>query len=170
MVDIFGRSLGCLSEEELLALQKACLLHDIGNLGIPDSVLGKPAPLTEEEWILIRSHTLIGSRLCSGMKGMALTVQIIRSHHEHWNGSGYPDGLTGDAIPFLARVFQFADIFEALSSPRPYKPALSFEESINIIRQEILDGWLDPKLGAVFLELLETRPQDFNVMESGDTG
>ena len=170
MVDIFGRSLGCLSEEELLALQKASLLHDIGNLGIPDSVLGKPAPLTEEEWILIRSHTLIGSRLCSGMKGMALTVQIIRSHHEHWNGSGYPDGLTGDAIPFLARVFQFADIFEALSSPRPYKPALSFEESINIIRQEILDGWLDPKLGAVFLELLGTRPQDFNVMESGDSG
>ncbi|MDD5633446.1 MAG: HD domain-containing protein, partial [Methylococcales bacterium] len=82
---------------------------------------------------------------------MALTVQIIRSHHERWNGNGYPDGLKGDAIPFLARLFQFADIFEALTSPRPYKPALAFEESINIIRQEILDGWLDPKLGAVFL-------------------
>jgi putative two-component system response regulator len=155
----------------LLALQKACLLHDIGNLGIPDSVLRKPASLTEKEWILIRSrHSLIGFRLCSGIKGMALTVQIIRSHHERWNGSGYQDGLIGDAIPFLARVFQFVDIFEALLSPRPYKPALSFEESINIIRQEILDGWLDPKLGDVFLELLETRPQDFNVIESGDTG
>jgi putative two-component system response regulator len=164
-VDIFGRSLGRLSQEELLALRNACLLHDIGNLGIPDSILLKPAPLTEEEWTIMRSHTLIGAQLCSDLKGMSLTVPIIRSHHERWDGSGYPDGLKGEAIPFLARVFQFVDIFEALSSPRPYKGTFSFEEVISILRQEIAEGWLDPNLGAVFLELLKTRPQDFNVIQ-----
>ena len=164
-VDIFGRSLGRLSPEELLALHNACVLHDIGNLGIPDSILLKPGPLTEEEWTLMRSHTVIGAQLCSNLKGMALTVPIIRSHHERWDGSGYPDGLKGEAIPFLARVFQFVDIFDALISKRPYKPALSFEEVISTIRQEIVNGWLDPDLGAVFLELLKTRPQDFNEIE-----
>jgi putative two-component system response regulator len=96
---------------------------------------------------------------------MTLTVPIIRSHHERWDGSGYPDGLKGEAIPFLSRVFQFVDIFDALSSPLPYKPALSFEEVISIIREEIVKGKLDPGLGEVFLELLNTRPQDFNVIQ-----
>ena len=165
LADIFGRSLGRLSPEELLALRNACVLHDIGNLGIPDSILLKSTPLTEEEWTVMRSHTIIGAQLCSGLKGMTLTVPIIRSHHERWDGSGYPDGLKGEAIPFLARVFQFVDIFDALSSPRAYKPAVSFEEVISIIRQEIVSGRLDPGLGEVFLELLNTRPQDFNVIQ-----
>jgi len=164
-VDIFGRSLGRLSPEELQALHNACVLHDIGNLGIPDSILLNPGPLTEEEWTVMRSHTVIGAQLCSDLKDMALTVPIIRSHHERWDGSGYPDGLKGEAIPFLARVFQFVDIFDALLSKRPYKPALSFDEVISVISQEIDKGWLDPDLGAVFLELLKTRPQDFNVIQ-----
>ena len=163
-VDIFGRSLGRLSPEELQALHNACVLHDIGNLGIPDSILLNPGPLTEEEWTVMRNHTVIGAQLCSDLKGMALTVPIIRSHHERWDGSGYPDGLKGEAIPFLARVFQFVDIFDALLSKRPYKPALSFDEVISIIRQEIVKGWLDPELGAIFLDLLKTRQQDFNVI------
>jgi putative two-component system response regulator len=162
IVDILGRSLGRLNPEELQTLSNACALHDIGNLGIPDSILLKPGPLTEEEWTVMRSHTVIGAQLCSNLKGMKLTVPIIQSHHERWDGSGYPDGLKGEAIPFLARIFQFADIFDALSSRRAYKPALSFEEVISIIRQEIAKGWLDPDLGAVFLELTKTRPQDFN--------
>jgi putative two-component system response regulator len=161
-VDIFGRSLGRLSPEELLALRNACVLHDIGNLGIPDSILLKPGPLTEEEWTVMRSHTVIGAQLFSDLKGMALIVPIIRSHHERWDGSGYPDGLKGDAIPFLARIFKFIDIFDALLSKRPYKPELSFEEVISIMHEEIAKGWLDPDLGAVFLDLLNTRPQDFN--------
>lgn len=169
-VDIFGRSLGRLGPEELLALHNACVLHDIGNLGIPDSILLKPGSLTEEEWTVMRSHTVIGAQLCSDLKGMALTVPIIRSHHERWDGSGYPDGLKGEAIPFLARVFQFVDIFDALLSSRPYKPALSFEEVTGIIREEIVKGWLDPDLGAVFLELLKTRPQDFKTGEDDELG
>ncbi|MFZ2169691.1 MAG: HD domain-containing phosphohydrolase, partial [Methylococcaceae bacterium] len=168
-VDIFGRSLGRLNPEELLALRNACVLHDIGNLGIPDSILLKPGPLTEEEWTVMRSHTVIGAQLCSDLKGMALTVAIIRSHHERWDGSGYPDGLKGETIPYLARVFQLADIFDALSAARPYKPALAFDEVISIMHQEIVRGWLDPELGAVFLDLLKTRPQDFNEIEpAGD--
>jgi len=163
-VDIFGRSLGHLSSEELQALHNAGVLHDIGNLVIPDSILLKPGPLTEEERTVMHSHTVIGAQLCSDLNGMALTVPIIRSHHERWDGSGYPDGLKGEAIPFLARVFQFVDIFNALLSKRPYKPALSFEEVISVIRQEIVKGWLDPDLGAVFLDLLNTRQQDFNVI------
>ncbi|MGR8979206.1 MAG: HD domain-containing phosphohydrolase [Gammaproteobacteria bacterium] len=157
LADVFGRSLGRLSPEDLQALRNACTLHDIGNLGIPDSILLKPEALTEEEWTIMRSHTLIGAQLCSGLKDMALTVPIIRSHHERWNGSGYPDGLKGEAIPYLARVFQLVDIFDTLSSPRPYKPALPFEEVMGIIRQEIANGWLDPDLGSAFLELLSSE-------------
>ena len=141
----------------------------IRDRGIPDGILLKPGPLTEEEWMVMRSHTVIGAQLCSDLKGMALTVPIIRSHHERWDGSGYPDGLKGEAIPFLARVFQFTDIFDALTSPRPYKPALSFDEVISILRQEINEGWLDPHLGAVFLELLKTRQQDFNIIQRPGT-
>ncbi|MGR9085694.1 MAG: HD domain-containing phosphohydrolase [Gammaproteobacteria bacterium] len=162
MAELFGRSLGRLGREELQALRNACVLHDIGNLGVPDSILLKPAPLTEEEWTVMRSHTIIGAQLCSGLKDMALTVPIIRSHHERWDGSGYPDGLKGEAIPLLARVFQFVDIFDALSSPRPYKSALSFDEVIDIIRQEIANGWLDPYLGKAFLELVMSKPGEFN--------
>lgn len=163
MVDFFACSLACFSPEELLALRNACVLHDIGNLGIPDNILLKPGPLTEEEWMVMRSHTLIGARLCSGLKGMEMTVPIIRSHHERWNGSGYPDGLQGEAIPLLARVFQIVDVYEALTSERPYKPALPVNEVIGILRREIADGWLDPVLAAAFLELLNTRPQDFYI-------
>lgn len=161
MIDVFGRSLGYLGSKDLLALGNACKLHDVGNLGIPDSILLKPAPLSEDEWKVMRSHTLMGAQLCSELKGMELTVPIIRSHHERWDGSGYPDGLKADAIPYLARVFQVVDIFDALTSSRPYKPALSLEDAKKIIRQNIANGWLDPNLGAAFLEFLNKNPQDF---------
>jgi HD domain len=101
---------------------------------------------------------------------MTLTVPVIRSHHEPWDGSGYPDGLKGEAIPLLARVFQIVDIFDALTSPRPYKPALSSDEVISILRQEINEDWLDPHLGAIFLNLLKTMPHDFNIIQAAVDG
>jgi len=102
---VFGEALG-LSPQELLALERGGVLHDIGKLGVPDAILLKPGRLTEEEWVVMRQHTIIGAHLCSSLKSMRLTVPIIRSHHERFDGSGYPDGLRGEEIPLLARVFQ----------------------------------------------------------------
>ena len=124
MAAVFGKELG-LSSQELLALRRGGVLHDIGKLGIPDNILLKKGPLTDEEWQIMRQHAAIGSRLCSGLKSMKLTVPIIRHHHERWDGGGYPDGLKGEDIPFLARVFQVIDIYDALASVRPYKKARS---------------------------------------------
>ncbi|ASF48778.1 hypothetical protein CEK71_14985 [Methylovulum psychrotolerans] len=111
----------------------------------------------------------VGAQLCASLKEMESTVQIIRSHHERWNGSGYPDGLKGEAIPLLARTFQIVDIFDVLTSPRPYKPTLDFTAAIDVIKQEIAEQWLDPQLGRIFLELLATRPQDFAVISAIDS-
>lgn len=170
MVDTFARSLGHLDSDDLKVLKNACMLHDIGNLGIPDSILLKSDALTEKERNILHGHTLIGAQLCSHLQNMTLTIPIIRSHHERWDGSGYPDGLAGEAIPFLARVFQFLDIFDSLSSPKPYRHALSFEETVAIIRQEIANHWLDPVLGAKFLNLLKKHPQQFKLPDkAGDT-
>lgn len=156
---VFGRSLG-LSREELGVLRRGAVLHDIGKLGIPDAVLLKPAGLTATEWKVMQSHTVIGERLVSGMRRMRPAAEIIRHHHERWDGGGYPDGLKGEAIPLLARVFQLVDIHDALAFARPYKPALPAGEVARILRDEAERGWRDPELTAAFLDLLQHRPED----------
>lgn len=156
---VFGRALG-LPAEDLLVLRRGAVLHDIGKLGIPDAVLLKPGGLDEAEWTVMKSHTVIGERLVSGMRRMRPAAEIIRSHHERWDGGGYPDGLRGEAIPLLARVFQLVDIHDALAYDRPYKPALSATEVMRILQEETARGWRDPQLMAAFLDLLRTRPQD----------
>ncbi|HMM74719.1 MAG TPA: response regulator [Gammaproteobacteria bacterium] len=153
----FGHELG-LDAEQLLALRRGGVLHDIGKLGIPDRILLKPGALDEAEWAIMRSHTVIGERLCSALKSFRLTVQIIRSHHERWDGSGYPDALAGNDIPLLARVFQICDIFDALSHPRSYKPGLPRAEVLHILRAEAARGWRDPELMRIFLAMLERDP------------
>jgi putative two-component system response regulator len=155
---VFGETLG-LKNEELTALRRAGVLHDIGKLGIPDSILRKRGPLDAAEWDIMRQHASIGAALCEPLKSMRLTAPIVRHHHERWDGSGYPHGLAGEAIPLLARVFQIVDIFDALSFPRPYKPALPLPEVIAILKQENARGWRDPALIPVFLDLLERRPE-----------
>lgn len=156
---LFGKELG-LNSQELLALRRGGVLHDIGKLGMPDSILLKKGPLTDGEWHIMRQHPAIGSRLCGGLKSMKLTVPIIRHHHERCDGGGYPDGLKGDDIPFLARVFQILDIYDALASDRPYKKAFSKDKIIEIFEEETEKGWRDPELVSVFLKLLRNRPQD----------
>lgn len=156
---VFGRALR-LTAEDLAALRRGAVLHDIGKLGIPDAILLKPGKLDEAEWAVMRSHTLIGERLVSGMRRMRPAVEIIRSHHERWDGGGYPDGLRGEAIPLLARVFQLVDIHDALAYERPYKTALSPAEVARTLEQEAACGWRDPQLTALFLELLRRRPED----------
>lgn len=143
-----------LPAEEIFTLQRGGYLHDIGKVAIPDKILFKPGPLTPEEWVVMRSHAERGERICASMRSLAPVLPIIRHHHERWNGSGYPDGLKGEQIPLLARILQIADIFDALTTARPYKPALSTDESLSILRQEARKGWRDPKLVELFADIL----------------
>lgn len=145
-----------LPAEDVFTLQRGAYLHDIGKVAIPDKILFKAGPLTPEEWIIMRSHAERGERICASMRSLAPVLPIIRHHHERWDGSGYPDGLKGERIPLLARILQIADIFDALTTARPYKPALSTEESLSILRNEVQKGWRDPKLVDLFAEVLPT--------------
>ena len=141
----FGSVLG-LPERDLLALERSGYLHDIGKVGVPMEVLNKPGPLTPEERKAMQQHPIIGERICLGLTTLERVLPVIRHHHERWDGSGYPDGLAGEEIPLLARVFQVIDIFEALLSPRCYKPAMSAEDALATLRAEAARGWWDPKL------------------------
>ena len=142
---MIGESLK-LPPEELRALHCAGVLHDLGKIGIPDHILLKPGPLTPEEWIIMREHPVIGERLCKPMKSMRLVLPIIRHHHEHWNGKGYPDGLAGEAIPLTARILQVVDAFDALCTRRPYKPAFRKEEVFATLKKETEQGLWDPQM------------------------
>ena len=142
-----------LPPEHLLALHRGGYLHDIGKIGIPDSILLKPGPLDDQEWSIMRSHTTKGEEICRPMHCLTPVLPIIRSHHERWDGSGYPDGLAGRDIPLLARVLQFADIYDALTSARTYKSAMPPTEAVSVMQDETNRGWHDPELMRLFLGL-----------------
>jgi putative two-component system response regulator len=159
---ILGKEFGAflnLSRSELRDLIWGAYLHDIGKVGIPDQVLLKTEPLTSEEWIIMRQHVLIGEQICQPLRTMQGVVPIIRHHHERWDGSGYPDGLVGNAIPYLAQVFQIIDIYDALTHERPYKLAFSSEESLKIIAQETMKGWRNPELVELFMKFVRLREE-----------
>ena len=153
MAASMGLAMG-LPSADILALQRAGFLHDIGKVAVPDSVLLKEGPLTAEEWEIMKTHAERGERICRGMKALDRVLPIIRHHHERWDGSGYPDGLRGDEIPLLARIMQLADIYDALTTLRPYKPALSSQEALQVIRNEAQLGWREPKLVGIFSDLM----------------
>jgi putative two-component system response regulator len=140
----------------LLALYRGGYLHDVGKVGIPDSILFKPGSLTAEEWVVMRSHSTRGEEICRHLKSMRRVLPIIRHHHERWDGSGYPDGLREEQIPLLARVLQIADIYDALTNPRPYKPAFTPAEALRTIRQETERGWRDPHIVRLFVRVHKT--------------
>jgi putative two-component system response regulator len=142
-----------LPSEHLLALHRGGYLHDIGKISIPDSVLLKKGPLTKAEWAIMRTHTVKGEDICRAIKCLSPVLPIIRSHHERWDGSGYPDGLAGHDTPLLARVLQFADIYDALMAKRSYKPAMSSAEALRVMQEETDQGWHDPELLRLFLRL-----------------
>ncbi|MEM7554735.1 MAG: two-component system response regulator [Cyanobacteria bacterium P01_A01_bin.84] len=121
-------------------------LHDIGKVGIPDAVLLKRGKLTPQEWEIMRKHVLIGEEICMPLRSMRGVIPIIRHHHERWDGSGYPDKLREEEIPQLAQIFQIIDIYDALTSERPYKPAFTPEKAIEIMQEETDRGWYNPKL------------------------
>jgi putative two-component system response regulator len=139
-----------LAEEDLRDLQIASSLHDIGKVAVPDSILLKPGPLDAEETHVMRQHPVIGERICAPLKALRRILPVIRHHHEHMDGTGYPDGLRGDEIPLKARILQIADIYDALVTDRPYRDALSSEEALSILHREAMYGWLDASLVSKF--------------------
>ncbi|HUN90293.1 MAG TPA: HD domain-containing phosphohydrolase [Terriglobales bacterium] len=151
-----GEYLG-LSDDELVALRRGGYLHDLGKITVPDEILKKGSNLTAAEWAVMRQHPVAGESICRPLKSLRDVLPIIRHHHEHWNGSGYPDGLKEEEIPLLARILQVADVYDALRTARPYKPALSYEEAARVMHKEAESGLWDPGLVERFFEMLERR-------------
>ncbi|MDE2322224.1 MAG: HD-GYP domain-containing protein, partial [candidate division NC10 bacterium] len=150
-----GRSLG-LPREQLKALHRGGYLHDVGKIAVPESILNKTTELTEEEWRIIRTHPVIGERICKPLKSLKLVLPIIRHHHERWDGGGYPDGLKGQGIPLAARIIRVVDIYDALMTARPYKPPLETHQAFSIMRQASEKGSCDPRLIEQFISLLQS--------------
>jgi putative two-component system response regulator len=151
-----GEKLG-LSQELRVALRRGGLVHDIGKLSVPESILLKPGPLTPEERKIMEHHTVIGEKICAPLRSFRQVLPIIRSHHEKQDGSGYPDGLKGEQVPLTARILQVTDIYDALTTDRPYRKALSSEKALAVIREEVKRGWWDRAL-VDQLELLVREP------------
>jgi putative two-component system response regulator len=124
-------------------LRRGGLIHDIGKLAVPESILLKPGPLTPEERKTMEQHTIEGERICAPLRSFRNVLPIIRHHHEKQDGSGYPDGLKGDQIPLTARILQITDIYDALTTDRPYRKALPKEKAFAIMREEVKRGWWD---------------------------
>jgi putative two-component system response regulator len=151
---LLGRQLK-LPDEDLAALHRGGVLHDIGKIAIPDSILGKPGPLTPDEYERMKLHADIGDQLCGNLRVLARVRPIIRHHHERLDGSGYPDGLRGDASPRLAQIVGGVDVYDALTTARPYKRALPVAEAIEQLRREVERGWRSAALVADFLQLVD---------------
>jgi putative two-component system response regulator len=140
-----------LRDEEKVALRRAGIVHDIGKISVPEHILTKRGPLTDEEWKIMKQHPVVGERICAPLKSFRLVLPVIRHHHEKLDGSGYPDGLKGEEIPLTARILQITDIYDALTTERPYRNALHPQHAFAVIREEVKRGWWD----AVFLEEFE---------------
>ncbi len=151
---ILGKEAG-IAPWELQALRKAAILHDVGKIGIDESILLKPGSLTEEEFNQLKTHSVIGERICRPLGQDRLILEVIRHHHERYDGKGYPDGLAGEDIPIAARIMAVVDAYDALTSDRPYRARRSQEQAVEILKQEA-GKQFDPKLATAFVSLLET--------------
>lgn len=150
--DLGGR-LG-LSGEEITALERAGVVHDIGKVAVPDAILLKHGPLTPDEWAIMREHPVTGEHICQPMHSFRLVLPIIRHHHEKYDGSGYPDGLAGEEIPVTVRVLQVVDVYDALTTDRPYRRALSPAGALKTMHSEVEKGWWDRHVLAEFQRLI----------------
>ena len=148
-----GQRIG-LPPEQITALRWGGIVHDIGKVAVPEAILLKPGPLSPEERAIMRRHPVVGERICSPLRSFRWVLPIIRNHHEKYDGSGYPDGLKGEQIPVTARVLQIGDVYDALHTERPYKRALSQDEAMRIMEQEVQQGWWDPNLFAQFRQMM----------------
>lgn len=148
-----GEKLG-LPEDEIKALRRAGIVHDIGKVIVPDAILLKPGPLSSEEREIMRKHPAVGEEICAPLRTFRLVLPVIRHHHERRDGSGYPDGLRGSQIPVTAAVLQLADVYDALTTNRPYRQASGSDVALKIMYEECERGWWDRKLLDAFTEMI----------------
>jgi len=154
-----------LSAREIEQIDIAARVHDIGKIAIPDSILLKPGKLTEEEWVKMREHPVLSAELIAGIEIYSPVAEAVRHEHERWNGTGYPDGLAGTEIPLISRIIAAADIYNALSTDRPYRKAFSEDETKRMIN-EMIEIELDPEVASALLEVLERLSEDEAVQAS----
>ena len=140
-------------DSELTHIRRGAILHDIGKVAMPDGILFKPGPLTDEEWVIMRRHPLIAVEILKPISYLIPALPIPRSHHEKWDGSGYPNGLAGEGIPLAARLFAFADVYDALTSDRPYRRAWSQAAALEYIRKNS-GTHLDPNIVSLFIRMM----------------
>jgi cyclic di-GMP phosphodiesterase len=153
-----GRHLG-MDEDSILALKRGGYLHDLGKIAVPDEILNKGSDLTAEEWAVMKLHPITGENICKPLHSLRLVLPIIRHHHEHSNGSGYPDGLTAPEIPVLPRVLQVVDVYDALRTARSYKAPLTHDLAAQTMREEAARGLWDTELVAEYFSMLEQKRQ-----------
>jgi putative two-component system response regulator len=154
-----GRALG-LGAADLQALHRGGFLHDIGMLAIPPSVILKAGPLEPEEFELMKSHTVRGDELVRNLRSLQSVRPIIRHHHERRDGSGYPDALRGDAIPLLAQIIGIVDVYDAVTTNRPYQPVQSTDEAVQVLRDQVERGWRSKEIVDAFVGVLKDRQPD----------
>lgn len=152
-----ARKLGC-NEEEIVHIRRGALLHDIGKIGIPDEILQKPGPLTDEEWVIMRKHPQYAFQMLAPIHYLKQALIIPYYHHERWDGSGYPHKLKTTQIPLFARLFAVVDVWDALSSDRPYRKGMPLREITDYLRKEA-GRLFDPDIVARFLSLLDEHPK-----------
>ncbi len=155
-----GEKIG-LAEEQRVALRRGGIVHDIGKVAVPEFVLLKPGPLDAAERKIMEEHTIVGERICAPLKSFRNVLPIIRSHHEKQDGTGYPDHLKRGEIPLEARILQTVDIYDSLTTDRPYRKALSQEKALQIMWEETRRGWWDAELLAALQGLLQESPKAF---------
>jgi putative nucleotidyltransferase with HDIG domain len=152
-----ARQMG-VDEELLIHLRRGAQLHDIGKMGIPDSILLKPGKLTPEEWQIMRRHPILAADLLAPIEFLTPALEIPYSHHEKWDGTGYPLGVQGEEIPISARIFAVVDVWDALTHDRPYRPAWTESEALAYLREQA-GKHFDPRIVASFLSLLDQKSQ-----------
>jgi putative two-component system response regulator len=158
--EMLGLEAGLTAEEREI-VHYGGLFHDIGKIAVRDAVLLKPGKLTPEERLEIQRHPVAGRELLKNMRTLEPAMPIVYHHHERWDGSGYPEGLVGERIPLLARVASIADVYDALTTKRPYRDALTREKALEIMQDEADKGWHDPGLFELFLGVIASRPEGF---------